>query len=367
MALACGIDLVLELPFVYACASAERFARGGVALLQATGLDAHLVFGSECGDLAALQRLAGLLAPESAAYQTGLHRYLDTGASFPWARQQALRDLADDPADAELLSQSNNILAVEYLKAIRLTPGCRLLPLTIRRTGLAYRDTGLPAVDELPSATAMRQAVATRLNGQIPDWAGLLGDLAPNLPTPALAELMARLQGGPGPLTLEHLAPSILSLLRTRDPDEIEGVAGMNEGLGRRLADRAARPGAAAAGRLAGLLDDADTRRFTRTRIQRALIALLAGLRQTDLDRFDQSGGPLYLRVLGFSRRGRSILKMMRHTAELPLITRASDFLENQSEPRQRMAALDLAAVDLWQLAAGGCCGSDFDTPVVMR
>ena len=116
------------------------------------------------------------------------------------------------------------------------------------------------------------------------------------------------------------------------------------------------------------MLSDSDTRRFTRTRIQRALTAMLAGERQIDLNLFDQAGGPLYLRVLGFSRRGQYLLKMMRKLSEKPVITRASDFLEYGDNPAlQRMARLDLAAADLWHLAAGQPCGLDFDTPVIMR
>jgi predicted nucleotidyltransferase len=369
MALASGVDLVLELPFAYACASAERFATGGVRTLHATGLSSQLVFGSEQGDLEPLEQLAGLLVPETTAYQESLRRNLDEGVSFPVARRKALLDLQNPESLVSLLDQPNNILAVEYLKAIRQIPGCRLTPITIRRQGQDYHAQQLPDRPSIqPSATAIRKAVQHRIKGPVPDLGGLLSDLANAMPTTALAELMARIQSGPGPLLAEDLAIPVLSRLRGADDQDLEQYAGMGEGLSRRLIAAAARPGRQHPDRLETLLSDSDTRRFTRTRIQRALIAMLAGERQEDLDRFDQAGGPLYLRVLGFSRRGQYLLKMMRKLAQRPVITRASDFLEYGDSPElQRMARLDLAAADLWHLAAGQPCGLDFDTPVIMR
>lgn len=370
MALSCGVDLVLELPFVYACASAERFAEGGVRVLQATGLRSTLLFGSECGDLPLLQKTADRLAFETPVFQDLLHHYLNQGLSFPKARSQAFRDCWPDDEGAELLHSPNNILAIEYLKAIRKIPCCRLTPCTIQRKGQAYHERTLSGSSSITaSASAIRSAVFDRIRGQTPpDLYGLLTDLMPAMPKEALAELMACVQGGPGPLFLEDFASLILSLLRSRPPEQLEQIAGMGEGLARRLATAAARPADQEKDRLLSLLLSADTRRFTRTRIQRALIALSAGLQSSDLALFDEACGPLYLRVLGFSEKGRSLLKWMRHLAEKPIITKASDFLEYGNDPVfQRMAQLDLIAFDLWTLAAGGMCGQDFDRSVLMR
>ncbi|MEA4888938.1 MAG: nucleotidyltransferase family protein [Clostridiaceae bacterium] len=372
MAMAGGADLVLELPFAYACGSAERFGRGAVQMLQATGLDCHLVFGSESGDLGALSRLAGLLAPESGEYRLLLKEQLDLGRAFPAARQSALAKLTGKPDEAALLASSNNILAVEYLKAIKLTPDCHLQPLTIARQGAAYGDADLPdkASGLAAGATALRRIARSCCppDGRPVDLAGLLQNLSGQIPPAVLAEWLTGLQSGERPLFLEDFAATGLSLLRSRTVSDLDVIAGMNEGLGRRLAAAAARPACSPpGGRLEAVLAEADTRRFTRTRLQRAMIALMAGLREEDLARFDQAGGPQYLRILGFTKRGRYLLKVMRRLAGLPVITKASDFLEYQhKEPLTRMAELDLIAADLWMLAAGRPCGQDFDTPVAM-
>lgn len=116
MAVRNGADLVLELPTPWAVSGAERFARGGVELLKKTGLVTHLAFGSECGNLEALQRVEACLSGES--FQETLRRRLEGGETFARCRQAAVEELLD-PRDAALLSQPNNILAIEYLKALR--------------------------------------------------------------------------------------------------------------------------------------------------------------------------------------------------------------------------------------------------------
>jgi predicted nucleotidyltransferase len=388
-ALACGADLILELPFAYAAASAERFAAGGVQLLQATGLDCQLVFGSEAGDLPVLQKLADIFTCETDEYKVLLHHHLDQGLSFPAARQRAVADLTGQPDLADQLSGSNNILAIEYLKAIKALPQCRLVPMTLPRQGQSYRDSGLSDAAGFASASAIRRTIAGKVGqsaSQIPDIAGLIRDLDGQLPLPSLALVLEKIQAGLGPLFLEQFALPILGLLRSRPVSQLEQVPGMGEGLARRLVAAAARPGIPApdadaatrtsgGGQMATLLHDCATRRFPQTRIQRVMIAMLAGVTADDLLLFDEAGGPQYLRVLGFNRKGQYLLKIMRQKAEKPILMKGSDLLEQRGAALVRMAELDYLATDLWMLAAArhgpldgalGTCGRDFDTPVLM-
>ena len=377
VALACGVDLVLELPFAYATASAETFAAGGVQLLQSTGLHAHLVFGSEIGLLQPLEQLAQLLGSEPEAYRIHLREQLDRGLSFAAARQQAAAAFLNQDALASLLKQSNNILAVEYLKAVQQLPQCRLTPFTLPRQGQTYTDDNwLNNAGKQASASAIRHLVFRFLAGsdsvtsETISLAGLIDQLTCQMPQPALAALLAILQDGPGPLTAEDCAPALFSRLRGISEAEIDQLPGMNEGLGRRLMAAARRPSidTVHSSRLNQLLADTSTRRFPQTRINRALAALLAGLTADDLKSFKAAGGPQYIRVLGFSRKGRHLLKLMHRLAEKPVITKGSDFLEYSRQPLlTRMAELDCAATDIWFLHAGRTPGRDFDTPVIMR
>lgn len=375
MALACGVNLVIELPFAYAAASAERFACGGVRLVGATGLDCHLVFGSESGNLADLQSLAGLLAHETPEFQAALHLGLDAGESFPAARQQAVATVTGQPDLAALLSTSNNILAVEYLKALALYEFRRIRPVTFPRQGQAYNDSSRPTGAAIASASAIRRQVAESRTSANIRLADLVHNLSSMMPAPSLAVLMEKIQAGPGPLLPGDLAFPVLSLLRSLPVDVLDSIPGMGEGLGRRLAAAARRPGGIggqdsalpSGDRLAVLLADAATRRFPQTRIQRALLAMLAGLTQADLDLFDTAGGPQYLRILGFDKSGRHLLKLMRRHATLPILMNGSDQLEYKEPALTRMAELDSVATDLWMLAANRTCGQDFDRPPVMR
>ena len=131
MAVRNGADLVLELPTPWAVSGAERFARGGVELLQKAGVVTHLAFGSECGDLEALRRVEACLS--GSAYQDAVRQRLEGGETFARCRQLAVETLLG-PQDAALLAQPNNILAIEYLKALRRA-GFPMEPVTFPRRG----------------------------------------------------------------------------------------------------------------------------------------------------------------------------------------------------------------------------------------
>ena len=151
MALSCGADLVLELPALFACASAEYFARAGVALFTRMGCIDYLCFGAENADLSQLNKIAGILVDEPRSYQDALNIYLKEGKNFPAARILALKSyLSAESSDAalqteqltRLLSTPNNILGIEYLKALK-TCGSQITPYPILREGAGYHDTDI--------------------------------------------------------------------------------------------------------------------------------------------------------------------------------------------------------------------------------
>ena len=182
MALSCGADLVLELPALFACASAEYFARAGVALFTRMGCIDYLCFGAENADLSQLNKIAGILADEPRSYQDALNRYLKEGKNFPAARILALKSyLSAESSDAalqteqltSLLSTPNNILGIEYLKALK-TCGSQITPYPILREGAGYHDTDILLKNA--SASAIRQTLkqagsSGSSSGSAPDFA----------------------------------------------------------------------------------------------------------------------------------------------------------------------------------------------------
>ena len=385
-----GVDLVLELPFVFATASAERFAAGGVRLLAATGIVHHLAFGSESGQLTDLQTVADLLVSEPEAYRERLKENLDAGDSYAAARQKAVGAFLGRGDLAALLGQANNILAIEYLKAIQTLPGPPLQPLVFPRLGQNYQETRLDPAQPRASAAAIRQAIIAaagshRLSPKRnhPDMANLAVSLSHHMPAASAAVLLAAIQAGEAPVLSEDLAAPVLMMLRSHTTEELARCQGMQEGLAQRLMEAARRPLIHASDQIEGqpadlqddqladhrysqLVEAAATRRFPRTRVQRSILAALAGINRDDPAVSTDS--PQYLRVLGFSKNGRYLLKLMRNKASLPIITKGSDFLEYaQAKSLVRQAQADCLATDLWMLAAGRQSGQDFDRAVVIR
>lgn len=275
-AVRCGADLVLELPVTYALSSAEGFAAGGVRILG--GFCDYLCFGAETSDSAALIRTAEALLSQD--FPPLLRRYLDRGESFPAARQAALEELG---LQAALLSTPNNILAVEYCKAI-LFQRCAMKPLPIHRCG-SYHDT--LADPENPSATAVRRLMTI---GE--DWTGCVPEAARGIFTGA-------------PLhTVNAGERAILARLRTMRDEEFEALPYGSEGLWRKLM-HACRSEAT----LEGIIAATKSKRYTRTRIDRMILCAYLGIRLQDM----LSPVP-YTRVLAFRDRGRTVLKAARRT-----------------------------------------------------
>lgn len=366
-AMSCGVDLVIELPQVFASASAGRFAQGGIELLAATGVVQTIIFGSESGNIEGLKHLAEALSEESGQYKQILRSCLNQGKSWPAARQQAAAAVVGTET-ASLLERSNNILAVEYLQALaRLDRRRRPRAMTLPRQGCSYNSTDLPDNLSFASASAIRQEIARQVNSEDPGSleARLASLLSSHMPPASLAVMLASSSAGRKLILPEDLAPQIITQLRATDPIRLDQYAHMQEGLGRRLAEAARRPCSCQKGRLAALLEQADTRRFPRTRIQRALVALLM---QIEADNeIAMHSSPHYIRVLGFNKKGRHLLKLMRKYASLPIITRASDFLEfGRDSQVMQQASYDLLATDIRALSASLSCGLDFDTEVVI-
>ncbi len=270
----CGADLVLELPLTTALSSAEGFAAGGVDIL--SRMCQVLCFGAETGQRESLERTAQALL--GADFPPLLRRELDTGKSFPAARQAALEALGLPGA---LLSQPNDLLAVEYCKAI-LAQGAALEPFPIPRTG-SYHGAEPAGADS--SATAVRRLMVT--GG---DWRSCV----PPQTWPLLEK---------APLhTLEAGERAILARLRAMSEADFQALPYGSEGLWRRLFHAVRREAG-----LEEILTAVKTKRYTRTRLDRMVLCAFLGITAQTL----AEPAP-YVRVLAFSERGRGILKTAR-------------------------------------------------------
>ena len=328
MAVAGGVDLVLELPTAFAVRSAQFFAAGAVRLLHSLGVVDRLSFGAEHADLAALRRLAAASGDE--AVTAGLRRRLDAGEPYAAALGRSLAAASGLPA--AMVASPNNILAVEYLRAIeRYAPA--LVPLPIPRYQAGYHDTAVSG--PIASATAIRAAL---LGG---DAAAAYGAL------PAVSRELAGglAAAGRGPVAWEAFSPALLAGLRRATPAELAALPEVSEGLEYKL------KAAGGAGSLDELVVVLKSKRYSRTRLQRILVHSLLMTRRAAVAAWDESG-PLYARVLAFNDRGRRLLRSMAHKAAVPVVTKMTHFLHSRDmgtelAPLQAMLALDATATDV--------------------
>lgn len=308
-----GGDLVLELPAPWALSSAERFALGGVSLLNALGCVDVLSFGSECGDLDALREAAETMSAPSYIQQVKYR--MEMGGSAAEAQQQVLAELGGSRA-ARLLDTPNNVLGVEYLKALRRL-GSPITPFTVPRTGAAH-DADIPVGGTASASFLRRLARENRWN-----------NAAPYLPPEEFEYLTAALAAGRAPADPARMERALLLRLRAASAAQIAGIAGASEGLENRLLTAAA-----SAESLQTLLTAVKTKRYPLTRLQRLVWSAAIGI-SADM----AAEEPPYLRVLGLNERGAEILAAARHSATRPLLSRAT-----------QADALDGFARKVWQV-----------------
>ena len=304
-AVACGADLVLELPVTYALRSAEGFAAGGVEILTRLGCVDTLCFGSETGDTEKLMRTAKLLLTEQFAIK--LRSELSSGVSFPCARQNAMETLG---GDGDLLENPNDILAVEYCKAI-LRQGGGLEPSALLRGG-SYLDS-LDA--ESPSAASLRC---------VADW-------SPYVPAEALS-----IYAGAVRYTIQSGERAWLARLRAMEEQDFAQLPFGTEGLWRKLM-HACRQEAA----LEDIIAATKSKRYTRTRIMRMLLCAYLGITK---DLLEQEAP--YIRALALNEAGQKLLRAAREKGNVTILN------AGETAPDGEYARLERRASDLYGLFA---------------
>lgn len=319
-----GADLVLELPLPWAVSSAETFADGGVQVLSASGVVTDLAFGSECGAAEPLMELAAcLLSPE---YPDALRRRLDSGRSYAACRQEAVSALLG-PEKAALLESANNILGVEYCKAL-LRRRSAIRPLTVRRTGSVHDGALEPGAH--PSASAIR---ALLRDGET--------ERALSLLPPAMAKVYREeAAAGRAPVFAETCQRALLARLRTMTESDFAALDQGREGLCRRLWEASR-----SAVSVEEILSAAKTKRYAYARLRRMVLWAYLGLTPADVP-----AAVPYLRPLAANDIGRRLLSAMRRQASVPILTKPADVRTLGPEAR-RLLALEARATDLYTLA----------------
>ena len=337
MALSGGVDLVIEMPVCYSMAGAQPFADAGVALLDRLGIVDGLCFGSECGEIQPLRRAAEVLCSEG--FGDLLGEELSGGATFAAARAAAAGRI--DPEAAELLRRPNDILAIEYLLAIGRM-GAGLAPFTVKREGAPH--DGEADENQIMSASQIRRMI---IQGE---------DVSPFVPEGTARIFRREGQQGRVPADIAANERAVLAALRRMSESDFAALPDISEGLENRLY-----AAARGAGTIEGFLDLCKTKRYTRARLRRLMLAAFLGL----------EGGvpsvPPYIRVLGFNSAGAELLKKAKKAAVLPIITKPAA-VKRLGMEAVRVFELESRAQDLWGLFVPDTpeCGADYTTSPII-
>lgn len=340
MALANGVDLVIELPYVYATAQASDFARGSITLLDAIGCEAFC-FGSEQGAIEPFLKSRQLLNKENLAYQQKIHEMVQSGISYPKAMNEAYHDVTGGQEGFADLTKPNNILGYHYIEAAERISSS-MQPLTIQRIGANYHDPITEGLS-IASATGIRKAFFQ---------GGSLEELSSYLPAYSI-EALQNFETEYGRFgSWEAFYPMLRFTILREKPENLRQFAEVTEGIEHLIyeAARKEKDFEAFIGRI-------KSKRFTRTRIQRMLTHIFTGFTWEMLKSFKQ---PSYLRLLGMTQAGRQYLNAQKKNISLPIISRAADLADN------RMGKIDIQASSLYLLGLGSSnLQKEFTTPPI--
>ena len=321
LAVRSGADLVIELPVQYSIASAEAFAMGAVYLLDALGAVDEISFGSECGDTDKLLKAMETVNTIAVSHSDEIRGIMEKGYTYPRALSSVVNGI--DSEAASIISEPNNLLAIEYLRALKkLESG--ITPFTVKRKNSVH--DGMETENGFASASYLRERIQKRANISeytTSEWAS------------AISSAMSKGETA----SMSRLERVILYKLRSCTPEDIARIPDVGQGLEHRIY------GARMAGSLDELLFTVKTKRYTMARIRRIILALLIGITKEDMRKL-----PPYGRILAFNERGREILARAKGSTKIPFASSIAK-LSQLGETAERFAELEIRASDIYGLA----------------
>lgn len=337
MALLNGADLVLELPVRFATSSAEGFAQSAVSILNATGVVTDICFGSECGNIEKLTKIAKVLLEEPDEYKTVLKRELKNGLSYPMARNTALQGLDCWDFDSlKILSMPNNILGIEYIKALLKTDS-KMNPVTIQRKGSNYSDITLSEL--YSSAMAIRSSIATTENLE-----NIFSEVPENV-----YKIMQEKQTVSFPIVPDDFSDMLHYKLLSEKDKGFTQYIDVTSDLSDRIVNNVYQYKD-----FENFCDLLKTKNMTYTRISRSLLHILLDLKVSP------ETVPSYLRILGINQKATELSKKIKENCILPLISKLADAKDSLSEEALSLLKEDIFASNLYDTVVSHKFGGEF-------
>lgn len=340
-ALLCGADLIIELPAAFSVAGAQTFARGAVKLLESLGTVDTLVFGSECGDTEKLIQTAECI--ENAEVHDEIFNLMQTGVTFAAARENAVRKVFGNNT-AEVLKNPNDILAVEYISALKILHS-KIQPKAVKRKSVSHDSSDSDGT--FASASLIREKIKS--GERFKDY----------MPNEAYKIIKKEIKDGNAPSDYTKLDIAVLAFLRKAKAEDFSDVPDVSEGIENRIIASARN-----ANTLSEVFDNAKTKRYTHARIRRIVLCAFLGIKNSHI-----ACGMPYIHILGFSDKGRELLHKAVKTATLPIAVRLSD-ISNLGMTANKSFSLECTVTDIYNLTLPKIrnCGTEMtDSPVIIK
>ncbi|MDR1508015.1 MAG: nucleotidyltransferase family protein [Synergistaceae bacterium] len=328
MAMSCGVNLALELPCAFSCRNAGIFADAAIDTLAATGIIDCVSFGAEAPreKKSLFEKAAAVLNGEPPRFRDSLKKFLGMGYSFVRSRSMALDESV--PGALELLKSPNNNLGLAYIKRI-MEKNYPMETLLVQRAGAGFHDRAASGGD-IAGASAIREMISSSETETARRF----------MPKTCSDIIEGEIKNGRAAIDRDRLWRAIKQALLRAAPEELSDIAEMREGLENRMAACAY-----AADSYDSFVGMCTSRRYPRGRIQRYCAHLLLNLRRAQSEKF-QKNGPAYIRVLGADETGRKLLRMMRGSAVLPVLSKAGG---RMSAYAWEIMRFEKAAAEIWE------------------
>ena len=329
MALNSGVDLVIELPTIYSISSAENFANGAIKILNDMGIVNYISIGIEAEDITILNNIANVLYDEPKEYKDILKNELKDGITYAKGIEIAVCKYLKDDKYKDILSGSNNILAIEYLKSLKRLKST-IIPVGIKREKVFYNSRRI--VDDYASATGIRYLLEKR---QIEDISKLV-------PYNTFNILIDNIRNGKYNINLNNFSKEIMYKLRSMNVKDIANLPEVSEGLEYLIKETSENTN-----NIVELIDNIKSKRYTQNRIQRILLYALLNINKADME-MSKKVKP-YVRVLGFNENGQKLLSKI--SKKNNVITSVKNFEKsNKNTKLKRMLEIDKYATDIYTL-----------------
>ena len=345
-----GVDIVIELPVLYSCSSAESFAFNALKILDSTNIINSICFGSECGNINKLKKLANLLNDENEEYKIMLKNELKKGISFPVARENVLLHFENDIND--IIKNSNNILAIEYIKAINKLKSS-IKPFTFNRIKSKYNSIEISG--NFSSATAIRNLIKNKD----------LSTLKKTIPQNSFDLLLNSSKNGTFPVYLNNMSDMLNYCLRCINKNDLNKILDINEGIENRILNSLSNCYS-----ISEIADYVKSKRYTYTKIQRTLLHIILNIYKEDLNYFQNLKNSCYIRILGFKKEKQYLLKELVKNSNIPIITNVKKTYEKLDNDAKRLFDIEIKATNLWYMCVPNkklrLMQMDFKNPIVI-